>query len=75
LLLCDEPTGSLDLETGRQVLASLRELNRSRQITVLLVTHNQAIGAMADLVVHLGSGRVTEIQANAEPVGAEVVSW
>jgi putative ABC transport system ATP-binding protein len=75
LLLCDEPTGSLDLETGRQVLASLRELNRSRQITVLLVTHSQAIGAMADLVVHLGSGPVTEIQANAEPVGAEVVSW
>src|ERR1700693_4401955 len=56
LLLCDEPTGSLDLAMGRQVLAVLRDLARERQHTVLLVTHNSAIAAMADRVVWLHSG-------------------
>ena len=75
LLLCDEPTGSLDLATGRQVLDVLRDLNASRQVTVLLVTHNSAIGAMADEVVHVGSGQIARIEANASPAAASEVSW
>ena len=60
LLLCDEPTGSLDLDTGRQVLAVLRDLAREGHHTVLLVTHNSAIARMADRVVRLHSGRDRE---------------
>ncbi len=75
LLLCDEPTGSLDLTTGQQVLASLREMNAERGISVLLVTHNQAIATMADVVVHMGSGRVTAVETNANPRPASEVVW
>jgi putative ABC transport system ATP-binding protein len=75
LLLCDEPTGSLDLMTGRQVLGTLRELNTKKDITVLLVTHNQAISTMADLVVHLGSGQIAGVETNPQPKAAEEVVW
>jgi len=75
LLLCDEPTGSLDLATGQQVLATLREMNRNRGITVVLVTHNQAIATMADTVVHMGSGLVTAVEPNANPRPATEVVW
>jgi putative ABC transport system ATP-binding protein len=75
LLLCDEPTGSLDLATGRQVLATLRKMNTERAITVMLVTHNQAIATMADLIVRMGSGRVTAIETNANPQPATEVNW
>ena len=75
LLLCDEPTGSLDLETGRQVLAVLRDLAREGHHTVLLVTHNSAIARMADRVVRLHSGRVAGSQEVAAPVEAEELDW
>jgi putative ABC transport system ATP-binding protein len=75
LLLCDEPTGSLDLETGRQVLAVLRELAREGHHTVLLVTHNSAIARMADRVVRLRSGRVAGSEEVAAPVEAEELDW
>jgi putative ABC transport system ATP-binding protein len=75
LLLCDEPTGSLDLETGRQVLGVIRELGRHEGITVLLVTHNSAIAAMADRVIHVGSGEVTSDERNAAPVEATELEW
>ena len=75
LLLCDEPTGSLDLATGRQVLEVLRELNRVRGVTVLLVTHNQAIGRLADVVIHVGSGQISEIIPNASPLPPSEVVW
>ncbi len=75
LLLCDEPTGSLDLATGRQVLAVLRDLNEKKGVTVVLVTHNQAISTMADLVVHLGSGQVAGVEANPQPTAAGEVAW
>jgi putative ABC transport system ATP-binding protein len=74
LLLADEPTGSLDLPMGRQVLALLRAaVERGR--TVLLVTHNAAIAAMADRVVHVGSGRIVGDEQNAAPIPAEGVAW
>jgi putative ABC transport system ATP-binding protein len=75
VLLCDEPTGSLDLATGRQVLAVLRELNTQRQITVVLVTHNQAISTMADVVIHLSSGQIAQVVVNSAPTAANEVVW
>lgn len=74
MLLCDEPTGSLDLDTGRQVLAHLRRHADSGR-TVLLVTHNAAIASMADRVIHLGSGRIERDEAVADPVPPDLVSW
>lgn len=75
ILLCDEPTGSLDLETGRQVLGVLRELSRAAGRTVLLVTHNSAIAAMADRVIRLRSGEVVDDRLVPAPVEPEAVTW
>lgn len=75
LLLCDEPTGSLDLATGRQVMKVLRALAREGHHTVLLVTHNSAIAAMADRVVHMHSGRITGDEVVPHPVEAEDLEW
>ena len=75
LLLCDEPTGSLDLITGRQVLAVLRELAREAHHTVVLVTHNSAIAEMADRVVWLHSGTVARQERVAAPAQARDLDW
>ena len=75
LLLCDEPTGSLDLVTGRQVLAVLRELAREGQHTVVVVTHNAAIAKIADRVVWLHSGTVARQERVAAPVDAQDLEW
>ena len=74
LLLCDEPTGSLDLEMGRQVLELLRGV-ANEQRTVLMVTHNTAIAGIADRVVRMGSGRVVDDQQVASPIPAAEVRW
>ncbi|GAA4226880.1 ABC transporter ATP-binding protein [Actinomadura meridiana] len=74
LLLCDEPTGALDLETGRGVLRVLQDLNRQGR-TILAVTHNEAIAAVAHRVVRMRSGRVTEVTTTAEPATADEVTW
>lgn len=75
LLLCDEPTGSLDLETGRSVLSLLRSVNRERGLTTFVVTHNAAIARMADRVVRMRSGEVVEDRHVEEPIEASEVSW
>jgi putative ABC transport system ATP-binding protein len=75
LLLCDEPTGSLDLETGRQVLALLQAASRQGGRTVVLVTHNSAIAQIADRVLRLRSGAVVEDHLNDTPLPADRVSW
>ena len=75
VLLCDEPTGSLDLDTGRQVLAVLHGVSRSGARTVMLVTHNSAIAAMADRVLRLGSGRLVSDDLVEHPVPAEEIRW
>ena len=75
LILCDEPTGSLDLATGRQVLAVLRDLVREGHHTVLLVTHNSAIARMADRVLRLHSGAIASDERIAHPVEAEELEW
>jgi putative ABC transport system ATP-binding protein len=75
VLLCDEPTGELDFETGRMILALLRKVSRENNQTVLLVTHNAAIGQMADRVVRLRSGKIVEDNRNASPIAAEELTW
>jgi len=75
LLLCDEPTGALDLDTGRSVLALLRRLNREEGLTTILVTHNSAIAAMADRVVRMRSGELVSSDPVEAPVEADEVSW
>jgi putative ABC transport system ATP-binding protein len=75
LLLCDEPTGALDLETGRRALALLRSACAELGAAVLIVTHNSAIAEMADRVVRLGSGRIEAVMDNPDPAPAEEVEW
>jgi putative ABC transport system ATP-binding protein len=75
ILLCDEPTGELDFETGRLILALLRQVNRERGQTVLLVTHNAAIGEMADRVLRMRSGEIVEDRHNPDPVEATELTW
>ncbi|MFG0283505.1 MAG: ABC transporter ATP-binding protein [Phycisphaerales bacterium JB039] len=75
MLLCDEPTGALDLETGRRVLEILADVARNLSATVLIVTHNSAIAAMADRVIHIGSGRIEKITDNPHPAPASEVTW
>lgn len=75
LLLCDEPTGALDFETGKRVLGLLARTARELGKTVIIITHNTAIGDMADRVIRLRSGEVVEVSENAEPVSAEEIVW
>jgi putative ABC transport system ATP-binding protein len=74
LLLCDEPTGSLDLDMGRQVLGLLQDARRDGR-TVLVVTHNTAIGEIADRVIRMGSGRVVADERVTAPIAAADVRW
>jgi len=75
LLLCDEPTGALDFETGKLVLRLLVDLKRNLGKTVLLITHNAAIADVADRVVRLRSGEIHEMHANGHPIPPEEVVW
>ncbi len=75
LLLADEPTGNLDYETGKLILKLIREVNRSRKITVIAVTHNSAVGDMSDRTVHLRSGEITSIVENPSPIDPEQLRW
>ncbi len=75
ILLCDEPTGELDFETGRMILDLLRRVSRESDQTVLLVTHNAAIGAMSDRVLRLRSGEIVEDTRNADPIDASALTW
>ena len=75
LLLCDEPTGALDLTTGRKILGVLADLNRELGKTVVIITHNSAIGQMAQRVVRIGSGTIAEAKPNPHPIAADQVTW
>lgn len=75
ILLCDEPTGELDFETGRRIISLLRRLNTENGQTILLVTHNAAIGQVADRVVRLRSGEIAEDSYNSDPLDPEELSW
>lgn len=75
ILLCDEPTGALDYETGKSVLKLLHDSCRQTGKTVIVITHNQALTQMADRVIHLRSGRVAKMEQNANPLPVERIEW
>jgi putative ABC transport system ATP-binding protein len=75
LLLCDEPTGALDYQTGKSILKLLQDTCRSKGMTVILITHNSAIAPMADRVIKIKNGRVSEMVVNEHPVSVETIEW
>lgn len=75
LLLCDEPTGALDYETGKLVLEVIRKVNQELGTTTLVITHNVSIAAMADRVIHMRSGEITEIERNERKLSPSELSW
>lgn len=75
LLLCDEPTGALDYNTGKAILKLLQDTCRKQKMTVILITHNSAIAPMADRVIHIKNGKVSEIIENENPVPVETIEW
>lgn len=75
LLLCDEPTGALDYNTGKQILQLLQDTCRKENITVLLITHNSALAPMADRLIRFKSGKVTEMSCNLKPTPIADIEW
>lgn len=75
LLLCDEPTGALDYNTGKQILQLLQDTCRKDNITVLLITHNSALAPMADRLIRFKSGKVVEITENPTPTPIAEIEW
>jgi putative ABC transport system ATP-binding protein len=75
VLLCDEPTGALDYDTGKRVLGLLHDVNHRLGKTVVLITHNLAISRMADRLVRMRSGEVVELKTNPEPASPDDISW
>jgi putative ABC transport system ATP-binding protein len=75
VLLCDEPTGALDYSTGIKVLKLLREINQTMNKTVVVITHNQPIAQMADRVIKMRSGKVSEIYKVENPLNPENIEW
>jgi putative ABC transport system ATP-binding protein len=75
LLLCDEPTGALDLETSRDVLSLLQKVSAQFGTTILMITHNSAIAGMAHNLFRLRSGEVAEVTHNSEIIPAERIEW
>lgn len=75
LLLCDEPTGALDYETGKQILQLLQDTCRRDGITVIIITHNSALAPMADRLIRFKSGKVTEMSLNAHPTPIARIEW
>jgi putative ABC transport system ATP-binding protein len=75
ILLCDEPTGELDFETGKHILSAMRRINEVDHKTVLLVTHNTAIGEIAYRVIRLRSGEIVEVRQNPSPADPQELRW
>ena len=75
LLLCDEPTGALDYNTGKQILQLLQDTCRKDNITVLIITHNSALAPMADRLIRFKSGKVIEMTTNDNPTSISEIEW
>jgi putative ABC transport system ATP-binding protein len=75
LLLCDEPTGALDYQTGKLVREVIERINRELGTTAIVITHNAAIAGMADRVVYFGDGRIQRIDRNQHKVAPAALSW
>jgi len=74
-LLCDEPTGALDVETGKLVLTAIARANREVGSTTVVITHNAAIAGMADRVLRMGGGRIVSIEINPRRIVPEDLAW
>ena len=75
LLLCDEPTGALDFRTGKAILRLLQETCRDKGVTVVVITHNTAITAIADRVIRVNDGRVSDVAVSKAPASVDTVEW
>lgn len=75
LLLCDEPTGALDYTTGKAILKLLQDMSREKGMTVIIITHNGALTAMADRVIRVKNGMVMDVMRNENPVSVEEIEW
>ena len=75
LLLCDEPTGALDYNTGKAVLKLLQDMCRKNGVTVVIITHNSALTAMADRVIKVKNGTVESVKTNGDPTPVEDIEW
>ena len=75
LLLCDEPTGALDYQTGKAILKLLQDMCREKGMTVIVITHNSALTPMADRVIHIKNGTVSAMELNTDPTPVEDIEW
>ena len=75
LLLCDEPTGALDYNTGKSILKLLQNMCRERGMTVIVITHNQALAPMADRLIHIKNGQVSKMELNEDPMSIDEIEW
>ena len=75
MLLCDEPTGALDINTGKTILKLLSDICKKNGITVVVITHNQAISAMGDKVIKIKNGIVDSVVINDNPVSVDEIDW
>lgn len=75
LLLCDEPTGALDYETGKAILKLLQDCSRERKMTVVIITHNSALTAMADRVIKVKNGEIVSVKLNENAVPVDEIEW
>lgn len=75
LLLCDEPTGALDYQTGKRILKILQNMSRENGSTVLIVTHNAAIAPIADKVIRIHDGGIQDIHINKKPADISTIEW
>jgi putative ABC transport system ATP-binding protein len=75
MLLCDEPTGALDYETGKSILKLLSDIARNQHKTVIIVTHNSAIKHMADRVIYIKNGQIDKVEINENPMSIDLIEW
>ncbi len=75
LLLCDEPTGALDYQTGKSILKLLQDMCRQKGMTVIVITHNSALAPMADRVIRIKNGQVADMRLNEKPIPVEQIEW
>ena len=75
LLLCDEPTGALDYQTGKAILKLLQDMCREKGMTVIVITHNSALAPMADRVIRIKNGKVSQMYENETPIPVEEIEW
>ena len=75
MMLCDEPTGALDYQTGKAILKLLQDMCREKNMTVIVITHNSALTPMADRVIRIKNGKVSQMTQNAHPTPVEEIEW